>query len=259
MPAAPAPPGFPVSKGKSASAAVSPKDIWDTREAAGARSVQAAAIMGNMIMESRLNPESAGMDTNGQMSYGLIQWNAGSYPDAHSLVTGHPMADLVAQVKFLAQTGGFKVASGTTVAQAASSFAAKYERCASCAPGGQQNTSRQAQAQLVAGWAQQGNWPTSVGSASDQATLTASQQSQYSAECAWMIGGTIPLIPGIYSQTLTGCVLSKSQMRGLEGLGLMIAGAVILFGGITLLFGASGAPAKAEQLAGKISKAAILK
>lgn len=253
-------PAFPQTRGKATNATVTPKDIWDTLEAAGASSVQAAAIMGNMIMESRLNPESAGTDTNGQTSYGLVQWNAASYPSAHSLVTGHPMADMVAQIRFLAQTGGFKAASGTTVAQAASSFASKYERCASCAQGGQQNTARQAQAQTVAGWAQQDNWPASLGSASDTATLTAAQQAQGSAECAWMIGGNIPIIPfGIYSQTVSGCVLSKSQLRAGEGVALMIGGALVLFAGLTLIAGAAGGPEKAQRAAGAIASAAVLK
>lgn len=217
--------------------------------------------MGNMILESRLNPESAGMDSNGQMSYGLVQWNAGGYPNAHSLVTGHPMADMVAQIRFLAQTGGFKAAAGSTPAQAAGNFAARYERCASCAPGGQQNTTRQSQAQTVAGWAQQGNWPASLGSASDTATLTAAQQAQGSAECAWMVGGTFPVIPfGIYSQTITGCVLSKSQLRAGEGVALIVSGAqVMLFGILLLLSSSGGVRQKAEGAAGKIAKAAVLK
>lgn len=252
-------PGFPQTRGKAANSPVTPRDIWDTLEAAGASSVQAAGIMGNMILESRLDPESAGMDSNGQMSYGLVQWNAAGYPDAHSLVTGHPMADMVEQVKFLAQTGGFKAAAGTTPSQAAGNFAARYERCQSCAPGGQQNTTRQSQAQTVAGWAQQGNWPASIGSASDTATLAASQQAQDSAECAWMLGGNFPVIPGIYTQSFSGCVLSKSQLRGMEAIGMIIAGALVMFGGITLLAGAAGGPEKAEKAAGVIAKAAILK
>lgn len=261
MPATTGTPPFVPTRGKAATGAVTPKDIWDTLESAGASSVQAAAIMGNMILESRLDPESAGMDTNGQMSYGLVQWNAADYPDAHSLVTGHPMADMVAQIKFLAQTGGFKAASGTTPAQAAGNFAAKYERCASCQPGGQQNTARESQAQTVAGWAQQDSWPASLGTASDTATLTAAQQAQGSAECAWMIGGNIPVLPfGLYTQTLTGCVLSKSQLRGIEGVTLMIFGAQVLGFGILLLLSSSGGVRqRVESIGGKVAKAAVLK
>ena len=230
-------PSGPLTKSKAATAPVTPKDIWDELEATGASSIQAAAIMGNWIAESKLDPESHVIDSNGQPSYGLAQWNAASYPDAHSLVTGHPTADLVAQVRFAAQTGAFKAASGSTVQQAAKNFAARYERCAQCQPGGAQNAYRQAQAALVAGWAQQGQWPSSVGSASDQATLTASQQAQGSAECAWMVGGTFPVIPfGIYSQTVSGCVLSKSQLRAIEGIALMGAGVVVMVVGIELLF-----------------------
>lgn len=108
----------------------------------GASPAQAIGIMANMINESSLNPEAAAMDTNGKMSYGLVQWNAGSFPNAGSLVTGHPANDIAAQVNYLAQTGGLRAASGSTGSQVASNFAANYERCVGCEPGGSQNNSR---------------------------------------------------------------------------------------------------------------------
>src|SRR5215469_13073495 len=106
------------------SGGVGPADIWNELTQAGANAVQAAGLMGNAIAESGLNVESKAMDSNGAYSYGLFQWNTASYPGASSLVTGNPAKDLSAQVSFLAQTGGFKAATGTTPAQVASNFAA---------------------------------------------------------------------------------------------------------------------------------------
>ena len=105
---------LPQSHGKGADAPVSPQDIWDALRAQGATPIQAAAIMGNQIAESSLNPEASVIDSNGARSVGLNQWNADSYPSSGSLVTGHPLADMLAQVKFLASTGGFAAAKGST-------------------------------------------------------------------------------------------------------------------------------------------------
>jgi Phage tail lysozyme len=255
----PAAPGFAATRGKASTAAATPKAIWDALEAAGASAVQAAGIMGNMIAESRLNPESAAEDTNGYMAYGLVSWNAQDYPNAASLVTGHPLADLEAQVRFLAATGGFKAATGSTPAQAAASFAENYERCQTCQSGGAQNATRQANAQSVAGWAQAGAWPASVGAASDTASLTSAQAAQASATCAFGISGlnaTIPVIPGIYHQTVglpDICLLSNSQARAVEGGLIFAAGGVILGVGLILaLVGAEVASARTQALASRV-------
>lgn len=227
-------------------APVTPRDIWDALEAAGASSVQAAAIMGNMIAESSLNPEANAEDTNGARSYGLVQWNAASYSNASSLVTGHPQRDLRDQIRFLALTGGFHAASGSTVAQAASSFAAGYERCQGCQSGGPQNTTRQANAATVASWAASGHWPASSGGGSDTATLTSAQAAQASAECAFGWGGFqtgIPSwVPIIGSGSGSFCLLSKSQARAGIGAALIVGGLVITGGGLGLVLRAAGQP-----------------
>lgn len=217
------------------SGAVTPLDIWRALERAGASSVQAAAIMGNMIHESSLNVESAARDSNGAMAYGLVSWNAASYPSAGSLVTGNPQKDLQDQVRFLAQTGGFRAAQGSTVQQAASSFAANYERCQGCQPGGSQNSQRITSAQTVAKWAASGSWPQSAGHASDTATLTSAQDQQQSATCLVGFSGSIPVIPFLWHQSVSACFLSKSQGRAIAGFFLLAAGSLIVLPGLSLI------------------------
>jgi hypothetical protein len=250
---------------------VTPEQIWDALEAAGASSIQAAAIMGNMISESSLNPEAVQQGVS-DPGYGLVQWEASSYPSAPSLVTGDPVADMQAQITFLAQTGGLSAASGSTVAQAASNFAANYERCEYCAPGESQNTARQAQAATVAGWASSGNWPSSAGSASDTATLTSAQVAQTTAaiqtalsSCAvgvpWLTGAPASFFAGVLSALSLGsagsgtsgeiCLLTKSQARSLIGAGLLVLG---VFGGTVGVgvIAAAAALSAAEKIAGNI-------
>jgi len=227
--------------GKSSASAVSPRDVWDALRAAGATPVQAAGIMGNMIAESGLDPEAV----NPKGAYGLAQWTSSAYPKASSLVTGHPAADLAEQVKFLAQTGGLRAATGSTPAQAAASFSANYERCAGCQHGGSQNTTRQANAGTVAGWATANNWPSTTSKATDTAQLSTATAAQADATCAWMLGGgsfqLLP-IPGFPS---TGepsfCVISKAQLRGGEAIALMLGGALLMLAGVNLALYVSGA------------------
>jgi len=240
------PPGQPVTTGPGSNG-VTPLAIWRELEAQGATPVQAAGIMGNMINESGLNPEKTATDSNGATSYGLVMWNAKSYPDAHSLVTGHPLADLRAQIRFLAQTGGFKAARGTTPQAAASSFAQTYERCASCQPGGASNAARQASAVTVAGWAQSDSWPASVAGATDNATLGASLTAADSASCFIGFSGSVPVfgfgvvgLPGpTFHQSINVCALSNSQARAIESVGLFLAGGIVMFAGLGFLFAAT--------------------
>lgn len=142
---------------------MSAQEIWNALLANGASSVQAAGIMGNMFFESGLNPEASAIDSNGLRSVGLAQWNAGSYPNAGSLVTGNPAADIIAQVKYLAQTGGFKAASGSSPTEAGRNFAANYERCQTCQGGGSQQTQRAAKAAEFFNASKTGQWPQSAG------------------------------------------------------------------------------------------------
>jgi hypothetical protein len=78
-----------------------PRDIYKFLREAGLNRTQAVAVLGNVENESSYNPETNAMDSNGLRSYGLICWNAGSYPDAYKLVTGHPTQDIKAQIRFL--------------------------------------------------------------------------------------------------------------------------------------------------------------
>jgi hypothetical protein len=231
-------------------ASVSPKDIWDSLEAAGASAVQAAGIMGNAIHESDLNPEARAVDSNGYYSNGLWQFNEDSYPDSGELVTGNPVRDLAAQVNYLMQHGGLQAASGTTVSETASNFAANFERCQGCQDGGSQNAARVASAATVAGWASSGGWPASTGSAADTAELTSAEVAESGAaqaECAWAIGwGGIPdtswlqrlFSLGSSSGNVGGgevCLLSKSQARALIGAWMLLGGAAIALTGAAWL------------------------
>jgi hypothetical protein len=249
---------------RSTSSAVTPKDIWDGLKKIGASAVSAAGIMGNMINESSLNVETGlggtVIDSNGYPVYGLVSWNAADYPTASQLVTGNPAADLRAQLDFLAQTGGLQAASGTTVAETASNFAANYERCQGCAAGGSQNASRVAQAQTVAGWAAAGNWPSSAGSASDTATLTAADSAAATAQqkqCLWSISnaGVDPSIFGWHPVGSVGafywCLFDRAQARAWIGAGLLVGGILITAAGLAMMLKA----AAVTQLAGVASVA----
>lgn len=118
------------------------KGIYNALRSVGASPAAAIGIIANAMNESSLNPEAHAMDSNGYMSYGLWQFNAASYPDASSLVTGNAAQDLIRQVQYLVKVGGLRAASGSTPAQAAGNFAANFERCAGCQPGGAQYNSR---------------------------------------------------------------------------------------------------------------------
>jgi len=120
-----------------------PAAIYSALKNAGFSTAQAIGVMANMFRESSFDSQSAHMDTNGHMSYGLAQWNTASYPNAASLVTGNPAKDIVRQIQYLVQTGGLRAASGTSASQVASNFAADYERCVGCEHGGSANTLRQ--------------------------------------------------------------------------------------------------------------------
>lgn len=209
-----------------------PFDIWQALEQAGATSVQAAGIMGNWIAESRLNPESDVVDSNGYRSYGLAQWNARSYPNAATLVTGDPVADTAAQVRFFFQTVPQSALQGSTPQQVAANVAQNYERCQGCAAGGQSNTTRQANAATVAGWAAASNWPASLGEAADSAALTSAGQAQERSTCLWKLGGENIIGP---LNVPSVCVFSKSQGRAIAGAGLLGGGALVAAVGLVLL------------------------
>jgi hypothetical protein len=242
-------------------AGVSPLQIWTALLKAGASVIQAAGIMGNMIAESSLNPEAVQQGVS-DPGYGLVQWEASSYPTAPSLVTGNPAADLAAQIQLLTSTGGFQAASGSTVAETAGNFAANYERCDGCESGGSQFSQRITNAEQVAGWASSGSWPATSAQGSTTAVLTSAQISESNAaqaDCLWSIGwGGIPGTSWLSDLFGGGgnvgggevCIFSKSEARAMAGIFLMVAGVVIM------AFGAGGLLGVAALQAPKLIQAA---
>ena len=140
-------------------ASVTPKQIYTALTNAGASTVQAIGIMANGIAESGLNPEAVGDQGT---SFGIRQQHGPQYA---SLVTGNPATDMAAQVRVVAQNGGFAAASGSSGSQAAGNFSANYERCTECQAGQSSYQQRVANAATVAAWVSSGAWPTSAGSA----------------------------------------------------------------------------------------------
>lgn len=45
----------------------------------GFNSAQADGVLANMVFESKLNPNASVIDTNGELSYGICQWNASRF------------------------------------------------------------------------------------------------------------------------------------------------------------------------------------
>ena len=203
-------------------AGVTPKQIYQALLSAGASTTQAIGIMANMMAESSLNPEAINRaDPNGG-SFGLVQQNGSSYS---SLVTGNPSADMNQQIKVLAHNGGFAAASGSTGATAAGNFAANYERCQGCQPGGAQYSTRVANANTVAGWVSSGSWPTSAGSAASSASGGAGTQatltSYNTASCLVGTGGGILGFGSV-------CIFTKSEARAF--IGAMVLGVSVTVG-----------------------------
>lgn len=236
-------------------ASVTPKQVYQALTSAGASTLQAIGIMANMIAESGLDPESVNRaDPNGG-SYGLVQQNGSNYA---SLVTGNPVADMNAQIKVLAQNGGFSAASGTTGAAAAGNFAANYERCQGCQQGGAQYNSRVGNAATVEGWISSGSWPASAGTGgagAQTATLDSATSSTVSNStdpaCAFGLKGGLPVVGGFGV-----CLVKKTTVRHLVG-GLILGagGLTMALGGIILAaasFNRTGALGKAGDVAAVI-------
>lgn len=191
----------------------SPQQVYQDLLGQGASTTEAIGIMANMINESGFNAEAVGDQGT---SFGVVQEH-GNYG---YLVTGNVTQDLLHQISLLKTQGGFGDASGTTGGQAAGNFAASFERCVGCQPGGQQYNSRVANANTVEGWIQSGKWPTSAGSAVPAQAQTT---------------GIISSIAG----DLLGGVLNSLGLGSLkdlfERLGLILLGAALILLGIHLL------------------------
>jgi hypothetical protein len=203
---------------------VTPRDVYTALTSAGASTTQAIGIMANAINESSLNPEAINKSDPNGGSFGFVQENGSQYA---SLVTGYPATDLIAQVKVLAQNGGFRAASGATPAEAAGNFAANYEKCTGCQPGGQQYSSRVGNAATVAGWVKAGNFPQSAGSPSAGSGGSGSSGGGGSSPCVVQFPG----VAGVGSF----CVLSQTQARAAVGALLLVAGAGPALVGVLIL------------------------
>lgn len=205
---------------------VTPLEIYELLLAKGYSTAQAVGIMANAINESGLDPESQGSDptdTNpNARAYGLLQWNTGTYPNAGALVTGNPQADIRAQIAYLGQTVGQSALQGADGATVAGNFAANFERCKECQPGGAQYAGRVANAAKVMSWVTSGAWPQSAGGAGGGGGGSSS-----STGCLIQL----PSLLGVGG----GCVFTTSAARALVGGSLLaIAVPVGLVGSIVL-------------------------
>lgn len=212
------------SPGKGTPDPCSPQAIWDALLDNGATEVQAIGIMANMINESSLNPEAVQQGVS-DPGYGLVQWENSSYPGASSLVTGNCADDIKNQVQYLAQTGGFTAASGSSGAEAAGNFAANYEKCASCQLGGQQFNARVANALEVEQWVQSGSWPTTSKGVLSAPTEGGAASS--SSQCLVGFNGVFGL--GQF------CLLSDTEARAAVGGVLLVVGGGLGLVGLLIL------------------------
>lgn len=98
------------------------------------------------------------MDTNGHMSYGLVQWNTGTYPNAAQYVQGGIIQDLKLQAKAIAKVVKGYPITGSTPGEIAANFASQFEGCQGCQPGGNQWSQRVANAEAYASLASSQAW-----------------------------------------------------------------------------------------------------
>jgi hypothetical protein len=204
---------------------VSVADIYHELTGAGASTVQALGIMANMINESGFNPEAVGDQGT---SFGLVQQH-GNYS---YLVTGNPQADMKRQITALKQLGGFAAASGNTPAEAAGNFAANYEKCKGCQPGGAQYNGRVANAATVVQYFKSGKWPNVGGG--DSTPGPQGQGPQQAVLTGFPGGAWDPLnIPGEVMRSLTAPLTGAvSTATGIEGLMRGVAGIAADFNAI---------------------------
>jgi hypothetical protein len=135
------------------------REVYDALTGKGFSMAQAAGIMGNIQNESSYNQEAVG--DSGQ-SFGLVQWYTPSYPFAPGLVTGNLAVDLANQMGHIV-TASHGVNMGGDAAQVAGNWAAQFEKCVGCQPGGAQYQSRVANAARIFNQAKTGSWPSGPG------------------------------------------------------------------------------------------------
>lgn len=207
----------------------SEKEVYDALTQAGLSMVQASGVMGNAENESDFDVEAAARDSNGLFSYGLIQWNAGSYPNANTLVTGDPSKDLANQVQYLIHDTHNSQAglAGSTAAEVAGNWASKVEICQGCQPGGQQYNERVQNANNIYQQAKSGNWGSGSGISTTGKT---------SGPCSVLGIGNILSFLGICSTgpSITGGITSA---LGGDLKGWLERGALIIFGATLVVVG----------------------
>lgn len=215
---------------------VTPRDIYNELLRDGASTIQAIGIMANMQNESDFDPEAEGdKDANGTpTSFGLVQEHGSQYA---GLVTGNPAGDMRAQIRLVAKQGGFRAASGSTPAEAAGNFAANYEKCVGCQPGGDQNSGRQQNAATVAGWVRSGKWPTSAGSSGGGGGGGGGQTAAASSNTCLI---SFPSAHLVFFTLGGGCILSKSAARAFIGALLLGVSVPLGLGGVLVVAAGMG-------------------
>lgn len=213
-----------------------PQAIYQALLNAGFSTVQAVGAMANAMNESGLNPETPAGD--GGHSFGLWQFNDNSYPDAPH-PTGNCARDIELAVGYLKTHVSGSALNGTTGAEVAGNFAANFEKCQGCQPGGAQYASRVANAATVMGWISSGNWPTSSTGLSGSSTGGVSGGGTPAPPCAVSIN--LPLTGQV-------CLLTKGAARGLLGGALMVAGGLLVTVGLAVLLVAAGGPGAVRAL-----------
>lgn len=229
---------------------VTAKEIYYLLLQKGMSSAQAEGVMANMWAESKLDPESDGVDSNGYRSVGVINWNTapGNYPHAGSLVTGNPQQDIRAQIDYLfTGTNGIKAGlSGATAADVAGNWATNVEGCQGCASGDTTTPNgwgaRRGYASMFTQAASSGNWAniktSLVGVGQNLKSGTAGPGGGADCLVGWQ-GVKVPVVGSVGNF----CLVSKSQGRAIFGgavLGLaclaalpILAIAVVAIGGRT--------------------------
>jgi hypothetical protein len=135
------------------------KQVYDALVAQHFSMAEASGIMGNIQNESSFDQEAKALDSNGFYSYGLVQWNAESYPQASGYVTGNPAKDLADQMKGIVQGWHSAGIQSGSAAAVAGQWASQFEKCQGCEPGGPQWTARVQNAERIFQQAQSGHWP----------------------------------------------------------------------------------------------------
>lgn len=109
-----------------------------------------------------------------------------------------------------------------------------------------------------------GTGPTSAvdTAALEQQAQAATQAAKTSKDCLWGIGAlTVPVIPGVYSQTISSgwCIISRSEARAIIGSVFLIGGGILMLGGfglISVLAGMKGGERLAQTLGPALKYAA---